>query len=206
MPKPQNQPLLLRLSGQRFLDKARTETQQRWLQCGWSVSKPGKMWKILPHGLEDNPESELDGILQHFIAKLRKQDGGVYEPDSVHTILTSLDRFLCDKGWLHSILKDKSFEGCRKVFSGKAIELREKGMGKRKKIGSTEWEGWRATLVENAGKLQSKEPELYHLLCDQPAVCYKGVSGAPSTPDRGPQIHPYPIRCHYICWVGGRSD
>jgi len=51
---------------------------------------------------------------------------------SLRTMLTSLDRFLRDKGQLHSILKDKSFEGCRKLLNGKAIELREKGMGKRK--------------------------------------------------------------------------
>ena len=86
----------------------------------------------IPHALEI-PESELDGgILQHFFAELRKQDGGEYEPDSLRTMFASLDRFLCDKGRLYSILKDKSFEGCRKLLNGKAIELREKGMGKMK--------------------------------------------------------------------------
>ena len=113
----------------------------------------------IPHALEI-PESELDGgILQHFFAELRKQDGGEYEPDSLRTMFASLDRFLCDKGRLYSILKDKSFEGCRKVLNGKAIELREKGMGKRKNKSSTEREGRRATLAEEStGRLQSKEP------------------------------------------------
>ena len=37
-----------------------------------------------------------------------------------------------DKGREYSILKDKKFDSCRKVLNGKAIELREKGMGKRK--------------------------------------------------------------------------
>ena len=32
----------------------------------------------------------------------------------------------------YSILKDKMFDSCRKVFNSKAIELREKGLGKRK--------------------------------------------------------------------------
>ena len=85
----------------------------------------------LPNALKI-PESELDGILQRFFAELRKQDGGEYEPDSLRTMLASLDRFLRDKGRLYSILKDKSFEGCRKLLNGKAIKLREKGMGKRK--------------------------------------------------------------------------
>ena len=41
-------------------------------------------------------------------------------------------RYLKDKGRGYSILKDKMFTNCRKVLNGKAIELREKGMGKRK--------------------------------------------------------------------------
>ena len=82
----------------------------------------------LPNALKI-PESELDGILQRFFAELRKQDGGEYESDSLRRMLAS---FLRDKGRLYSILKDKSFEGCRKLLNGKAITLREKGMGKRK--------------------------------------------------------------------------
>jgi len=41
-------------------------------------------------------------------------------------------RFLREKGRVFSIQKDREFEGCRKVLNGRAIELRENGMGKRK--------------------------------------------------------------------------
>ena len=47
-------------------------------------------------------------------------------------MLSSLDRFLRDMGKSYSILKDKQFEVSRKVLNGKAIELRERGFGKRK--------------------------------------------------------------------------
>ena len=63
--------------------------------------------------------------LQHFFAELRKQNGSEYEPESLRTMLSSLDRFLHDKGKQYSILKDQEFESCRKVLNGKAIELRE---------------------------------------------------------------------------------
>jgi len=43
--------------------------------------------------LEDIPKSELDGILQYFFAEVCKQDGE-YEPESLRTMLASLDRFL----------------------------------------------------------------------------------------------------------------
>jgi len=47
-------------------------------------------------------------------------------------MLSALDRHLKDKGQEYSILKDKRFDSCRKALNGKAIELRKKGMGKKK--------------------------------------------------------------------------
>ena len=117
---------------QRFLDNNKNRNTTKTTATWVNRFETWRNVRKLPHALEDIPESELDGILQRFFAELRKQDGGEYEPDSLRTMLASLDRFLRDKGRLYSILKDKSFEGCRKLLNGKAIELREKGMGKRK--------------------------------------------------------------------------
>ena len=47
-------------------------------------------------------------------------------------MLSPIDQNLREKGREYSILKDKIFDNCRKVLNGKAIELREKGMGKFK--------------------------------------------------------------------------
>jgi len=49
----------------------------------------------------------------------------------VRTMLSSLDHFLCEKGKYYSILKDRKFATSRRVLNGKAIELRERGYGKR---------------------------------------------------------------------------
>ena len=82
--------------------------------------------------LENIPENELDNILQSFFAKIQKSDGTEYEPESLRVMLSAMDQYLRNKGREHSILKDKRFDSCRKVLNGKAIKLREKGMGKRK--------------------------------------------------------------------------
>ena len=82
--------------------------------------------------LEDIPQQDLDGVLQQFFAEIRKKDGSEYEPESLRTMLSALDRFLRDQGKQCRILKDEQFRNARKVLNGKAIELREKGMGKRK--------------------------------------------------------------------------
>ena len=44
---------------------------------------------------------------------------------------TSLDRYLKDKGYEHSITRDKQFLSSREVIEGKARSLREAGRGKR---------------------------------------------------------------------------
>ena len=79
---------------------------------------------------ENTPENELDNVLQSFFGEIQKSDGTEYEPESLRVMLSAMDRYLKDKGRECSILKDKIFNSCRKVLNGKAIELREKGMGK----------------------------------------------------------------------------
>ena len=80
----------------------------------------------------ETSSSELDKILQHVFAQLRKKDGTNYEPDSLRTMLGALDRYFRNAGYNFRIIKDKEFTECRQVLNGKAIELREMGMGKRK--------------------------------------------------------------------------
>ena len=82
--------------------------------------------------LENTPVNDLDSILQSFFAEIRKSDGTEYEPECLRVMLSAIDRYLREKGREYSILIDKMFDNCRKVLNGKAIELREKGMGKRK--------------------------------------------------------------------------
>ena len=76
--------------------------------------------------------NELDAVLQHFFAEVKKDDGSDYEPESLRTMLAALDRSFRSSGCKYSIAKDKEFTESRKVLNGKAIELREQGMGKRK--------------------------------------------------------------------------
>ena len=80
----------------------------------------------------DPDPRRLDAILQQFYAELRKEDGSEYEPDSLRVMLASLDRHFQEKGSPFSIRKDKAFEASRQTLNGKAIELREAGLGKRK--------------------------------------------------------------------------
>ena len=129
----------------------------------------------------------MDGIL-HFFAEVRKQNGGELEPESLRTMPASLDRFLREKGQMFSI-KNREFEGCRKVLNGRAIELRENGMGKRKNrsdpLSEQEEEQLLQWKVLGASNPKSLNYTLFHA---EPAVCHEGLSRAPSALSGGPQV------------------
>ena len=62
--------------------------------------------------------------------QIRRQE---YEPDSLRTMLAALDRHLRQAGANFSIIKDREFDECRKTLNGRAIMLREEGLGKKMK-------------------------------------------------------------------------
>jgi len=66
-----------------------------------------------------------------FYAEIRKEIGQEYEPDSLKVMQAALERYLKEKYYSKSILKDMEFLNSRKVLEGKARKLRKEGMGKR---------------------------------------------------------------------------
>ena len=76
------------------------------------------------------PEA-LNKHLEQFYATVRKKDGDDYEPDSLCVMDTAIDRYLADKEYKHSIIRDRAFKSSKQVLEGKARLLRQKGIGKR---------------------------------------------------------------------------
>ena len=48
---------------------------------------------------------KLDEILHHSFTELKKQDGQDYKPNSFSSMQASIDRYLRERGYMHSILK-----------------------------------------------------------------------------------------------------
>ena len=55
--------------------------------------------------IEKVEPKKLDQILRHFFMELKKQDGQDYELNSLCAMQASIDRYLCERGYTHSILK-----------------------------------------------------------------------------------------------------
>ena len=85
----------------------------------------------LPTKLSTIPTADLDKILQQYFAVVCRTNGENYEPESLKVMHSSINRYLREKGYGCSILKDKEFEKSRKILNGKAVDLQEKGKGKR---------------------------------------------------------------------------
>ena len=61
---------------------------------------------------------KLDEIL-HFFTELKKQDGQAYEHNSLCSMQASIDRYLLERGYTHSILKSREFASSKAVSEGK---------------------------------------------------------------------------------------
>ena len=96
-----------------------------------------KVWKswAAQKGYDDSIEKYepegLNKILEEFYATVRKKDGEDYEPDSLRVMVTAIDRYLAEKEYKHSIIRDKEFKSSKQVLEGKARLLRQQGKGKR---------------------------------------------------------------------------
>ena len=75
-------------------------------------------------------------ILEQFYATVRKKDGDDYEPDGLRVMVTAIDRYLADKEYKRSIIRDREFKSSKQVLEGKARLLQQQGKGKRPNKGT----------------------------------------------------------------------
>ena len=104
-----------------------TQSTNNWLKVfqSWAVNRGND------RNIENYTPEELNKILEVFYAEVRKQNGEDYEPDSLRVMITSLDRYLKEKGYKASIIRDREFAESKQVLEGKAKLLRQNGKGKR---------------------------------------------------------------------------
>ena len=81
--------------------------------------------------LEECECDALDQTLSQFYAELRKENGDVYEQDSLKVMQAAMERYLKSKSYPKSIIRDREFINSRKILEGKARKLRQQGKGKR---------------------------------------------------------------------------
>lgn len=83
---------------------------------------------------EDRPLEKIPGnlmceLLKNFIRDVKRKDGSEYEPDSISSIVSSVDRYLRQLGYSHSIMSSAIFRDMREMIRTKRKELKSAGKG-----------------------------------------------------------------------------
>ncbi|CAC5422992.1 unnamed protein product [Mytilus coruscus] len=86
--------------------------------------------------LQTIPPVELDPLLANYLLALRKKDGGEYEPSTLRSIVSSIDRKLKRHKYGHSIAgstthQDEAFRLTRKSLKANQKVLKQKGKGNK---------------------------------------------------------------------------
>ena len=77
------------------------------------------------------PPSQLNTYLCEFILRVRQKDGKDYEPTSLRSIISSLDRYLKRHNYSSTIIRGSEFRETMDVLSNKGKELKKKGLGNK---------------------------------------------------------------------------
>jgi hypothetical protein len=75
--------------------------------------------------LEEISVEELNSLLGHFFINIKKQNGEEYEPNSLTSLQSSIDRHLREAGRMYSILFDREFETSRKALEAKRKKVKD---------------------------------------------------------------------------------
>lgn len=77
------------------------------------------------------PPNELNTLVCEFLMRVRQKNGKDYEPSSLRSIVSSLDRYLKRHNYVASITRGSEFRESMDVLSNKGKELKKKGMGNK---------------------------------------------------------------------------
>ena len=86
--------------------------------------------------IDEISPSELNDLIGEFIVTVRKNkpghDGSTeYEPSYLKGIMNSIDRYLRDKNYPHSLLRDREFSHARSMLTAKQRDLKRQGKGNK---------------------------------------------------------------------------
>ena len=109
------------------MNKNTVQSTNNWVKVwkSWAAQKGHD------ESIEKYEPEALNKILEQFYATVRKKDGDDYEPDSLRVMVTAIDRYLTEKEYKYSIIRDREFKSSKQVLEGKARLLRQQGKGKR---------------------------------------------------------------------------
>ena len=81
--------------------------------------------------IENIDAKSLDVLIANFLLQVRKKDGEQYEPTSLRSFVSSLDRYLRKKDYSSTIMEGKEFRKTKEALVAKQKELKKEGKGNK---------------------------------------------------------------------------
>ena len=77
------------------------------------------------------PPCDLDNYVSGFLLSVRKKDGTEFEPSTLRSFVSSINRHLIINGYKFSIMTDAQFRRCRDILAAKQKQLKSIGKGNK---------------------------------------------------------------------------
>ena len=100
----------------------------------------------------------LNEFLSEFFITIKKVDGSDYEPSTIDSIKFSIDRYLKDKYYPASIITDKIFHKTRQAINARKVDLKTKGLG-RKRLASEPLDDRDQEILVEGGFIGTSNPK-----------------------------------------------
>ena len=95
--------ILIQSLKENAMNKNTLQSTNNWIK----VWKSWAAQKGYDESIEKYKPETLNKILEQFYATIRKKDG---EPDSLRVMVAAIDRYLTEKEYKHSIIRDREFK------------------------------------------------------------------------------------------------
>lgn len=114
-----------------FLDINKNENTKRKTLCHQKLLEDYLTEKQEYRNIHEIDPEELNGYLCEFILRVRQRDGKEYEPTTLRSIISSLDRYLKEHNYQTSIVRGIPFRQTMTVLANKGKDLKKQGKGNK---------------------------------------------------------------------------
>ena len=102
-----------------FITKSKNTNTSKATNQWMNVYRQWAEIREAPVEIETLSPIDLDQLLQQFYAEVKKRNGDDYEPGSLANLQAGIERYLKEKKYNLSIIKDRQFMTSRAVLEGK---------------------------------------------------------------------------------------
>ena len=120
-----------------FLEENTNKNTKKKTECDLKIFKEFLQHKNEQRNIEFIPPNTLNEYICQFLLSVTKKDGSQYEPVTLRSFISSIDRHLRSTNSKFSIITSFEFNKAREVLKQKQKSLKKQGLGNQPKTAAT---------------------------------------------------------------------